>query len=63
MGHIMSTLFRIWTQHIQDARDYSCKRNFCARSRQDLTAVDERGEQTVNRDARTSGGIKYFTSI
>ena len=26
------------------------------------TAVDQRGEQTINRDAKTSGGVKYFAS-
>ena len=26
------------------------------------TAVDQRSEQTINRDAKTSGGIKYFAS-
>ena len=26
------------------------------------TAIDQRGEQTINRDAKTSGGIKYFAS-
>ena len=25
-------------------------------------AIDQRGEQTINRDAKTSGGIKYFAS-
>ena len=64
MDHIMSALLRIWTECIQDATDYCCKRTFCAG--QDkypcLTAVDQRGEQTVNRDAKTSDGIKYFAS-
>ena len=26
------------------------------------TAIDQRGEQTINRDAKTSGGIKYFAT-
>ena len=26
------------------------------------TAIDQRGEQTINRDAKTSGSIKYFAS-
>ena len=26
------------------------------------TAVDQRGEQTINRDAKTTGGIKYFAN-
>ena len=26
------------------------------------TAIDQRGEQTINRDAKTSGGIKYFAA-
>ena len=26
------------------------------------TAVDQRGEQTINQDAKTSGGMKYFAS-
>ena len=26
------------------------------------TSIDQRGEQTINRDAKTSGGIKSFVS-
>ena len=26
------------------------------------TPIDQRGEQTINRDAKTSGGIKFFAS-
>ena len=26
------------------------------------TAVDQRGEQTINRDAKTVGGVKYFSN-
>ena len=26
------------------------------------TAIDQRGEQTINRDAKVAGGIKYFAS-
>ena len=36
---------------VQGQDEYPCR-----------TAVDERGEQTINRDAKTSGGIKYFAS-
>ena len=25
-------------------------------------AIDQRGEQTINRDAKTSGGIKTFST-
>ena len=26
------------------------------------TAIDQRGEQTINRDAKTSGGVKAFAT-
>ena len=26
------------------------------------TAINQRGEQTINRDAKVAGGIKYFAS-
>ena len=26
------------------------------------TPIDQRGEQTINRDAKVAGGIKYFAS-
>ena len=36
---------------VQGQNNYPCR-----------TAIDQRGEQTINRDAKVSGGIKYFAS-
>ena len=46
-------------ESLYKAKDCQCrtKKSYVCR-----TVIDQHEEQTINRDAKTSGGIKYFAS-